>query len=523
MKGGTIHLCYGIFENCRFNISYSTFLNNSAEYGGAVSSSNLYNFDVSNSKFFYNCATYEAVIARLSNSTLRMVDTMCSNNVGVNGSVIYAPSNAGIYLTRSDFLNNVGDYGCLIYTVQGRFDSKESHCNILIDDCSVLDNEVRDSLIFDFYGNLIVNNSILMYKNSQYPVFVIKKLADGSVNYENNFWGIDNPDFSKLVYVNNTVQPYNSNESSEISDGDCASVIIQVDENHTFSGFRRDSTTQIPIFIDGNSEVRHEKFDTTYFVHMLITGNGWVFGNGGLDSPYQYEKIEAIAKTMIENNDITSEYMDLVYKLKSSWDNWGHFIIKAPDGRYGMIDYFDEGKIHAKEIGVLKSGEYFVCPNSYDFHKKGNVSDLNQSSYLDAAIYLLATDLYGKSRTTIQTFAYSKEVIDNMLITRVDAYSANDDGKLTNLSCAQYVNDIFSGERYIIGHNLPKIMDREHVCSFILDIVELPPIKTKITVSELKTTYNKGKYLTTTLKDVNGNAIKNAKYQFLLVAKFTAE
>ncbi len=226
---------------------------------------------------------------------------------------------------------------------------------------------------------------------------------------------------------------------------------------------------------------------------------------------------------MIENNDITSEYMDLVYKLKSSWDNWGHFIIKAPDGRYGMIDYFDEGKIHAKEIGVLKSGEYFVCPNSYDFHKKGNVSDLNQSSYLDAAIYLLATDLYGKSRTTIQTFAYSKEVIDNMLITRVDAYSANDDGKLTNLSCAQYVNDIFSGERYIIGHNLPKIMDREHVCSFILDIVELPPIKTKITVSELKTTYNKGKYLTTTLKDVNGNAIKNAKYQFLLVAKFTAE
>lgn len=47
----------------------------------------------------------------------------------------------------------------------------------------------------------------------------------------------------------------------------------------------------------------------------------------------------------------------------------------------------------------------------------------------------------------------------------------------------------------------------------------MPPIKTKITVSELKTTYNKGKYLTTTLKDVNGNAIKNAKVSISLSGK----
>lgn len=518
MKGGAIHSCYGIFENCRLNISYSSFINNSAEYGGAVSSSNLYNFDVFNSKFCYNHATYGAVIARLSSSVISMVDTECYNNVGVNGSVIYAPSSASIYLTRSDFVNNTGDYGCLIYTVQGRFDSKESQCDISIDDCSVLDNEVKDSLIFDFFGNLLLNNSRFIYKNTQYQVFVIKKLANGSVNYENNLWGVDDPDFSRLIYVNNTVQHYNSNESSQISDGDCASVIIQIDENHTVSGFRRDSTTQIPIFINGNTEVRHEKFDTTYFAHMLVAGNGWVFGNGGLDSPYQYEKIEAIAKTMIENNDITSEYMDFIYKIKTSWDNWGHFIIKAPDGRYGMVDYYDE-EFHNKEMGVLKSGEYFLCPNSCYFHKKGNVSDLNQSSYLDAAIYLLGTDLYGKFRTTIQTFVYSKEVMDNMLITRVDAYASNDDGKLTNLSTAQYVNDIFSGEKYIIGHNLPKIMDREHVGSFILDIVELPPIKTQITVSELKTTYNKGKYLTATLKDVNGNVIKNARLSISLNGK----
>ena len=128
---------------------------------------------------------------------------------------------------------------------------------------------------------------------------MIYKIANGTVDYENNYFGAAEPDFSKLIYVNDTIGSYNLSalsSSSDPSDGACSSNIIQIDENHTVVSYRRDSSVPLTLFIGGNGEMRQVKFDDTYFLHLIITKDGWVVTHGGFDGPFVSEQVEAIAK-----------------------------------------------------------------------------------------------------------------------------------------------------------------------------------------------------------------------------------
>lgn len=468
MKGGAIHSSAESAESGTLKVNNSKLFSNSAKYGGAISISNLGYNSIYNSQLYSNIATYGTVIARLSTNTLEIRNSSCYNNKGVNGTVIFAPSNGNIILKDSNFTNNTGNYGCLIFTIQGRFALEFSDYNTTVDSCSVLDNYAEDSLIYNFYGNINLNNSSFVYKNGQYPFFVIKKMSIGNINYENNYWGSDNPNFSKLIYINNTSQNLNSDRGVDNFDDECSSNVIQIDENHTVSSFRRDSSVETTVFISGDGEIRHEKFDKSYFMHMIVTKEGWVIGNGGMDSPYQNEKIEAIAKNMIKNNEISERYLELILSLKSLNKNRGHFIIKSPDGRFGIVNFYNETK--TIEIGILKSGEYIISPNNYALHKKGNITDFPFTNYVEASRYLLGIDLYGNYRTTIQTFEYLKETVDNKIITYVDSYISNDDGHFINITgFEKYFNDIYLDGKYFLGEEIPIIMDGKFVNRFILD------------------------------------------------------
>lgn len=514
MKGGAIHASYLTEDNGIMEVNNSRLFKNRAQYGGAVSSSNGgYNL-ISNSRLYSNEASYGAVFARFSESSVEILNCDCSDNMAINGTVVYAPSCGNVTLKMSNFTNNSGDYGCLVYTIQGRTLMKLSDYNITVVGCNVSNNSAVDSLIYNFYGNLIIDSSSFVFKNGQYQVFIVKKLASGNVLFEDNWWGVEYPDFSKLIYINASAQNQDVNISTGNHDDDCSSNIIQIDENHTVSSYRRDSSKQIPVFIGGDGEVRQEKVDVTHFFHMIVTGNGWVMGNGGLDMPYLTERIEGLARKMIEKDEISLEYLEMIFSMKSFVYNWGHFIIKSPDGRYGIVDYFNKTK--AIETGVLKPGEYILSPNNYALHKKGNVSDLPVSGYVEASRYLAATDLYGNPRTTIQTYEYVREVSGSEIVTHVDCYVSNDDGHLRNRSNAKYFNDIFSNGRYIPGEEIPLIMDGVYLGRLVLDRVQLPSVETKITAGDLEIVYNKGKYLTAELYDVSGNPIANAdlKIQF---------
>jgi hypothetical protein len=237
-------------------------------------------------------------------------------------------------------------------------------------------------------------------------------------------------------------------------------------------------------------------------------------GNGGVDAPYINERIEALARKMIQKEEISVTYLEMIFSTKSFKGNQGHFIVKSPDGWYGISDYFNKTK--TIEIDILQSGEYIICPNNYALYKKGKVSDLPVSGYVEASRYLAGIDPYGKYRTTIQTYEYIREISDGQLTSYVDCYVSNDDGHLINASTGKYLNDIFFNGSYILGEEIPHIMDGKYLGRLVLEGVKLPPIETRITAGNLEIVYNKGKYLTVGLYDASGNPLANAdlKIQF---------
>ena len=507
LKGGAVHSTYsGLIETCRLLVDNSVFYNNSAEWGGAIASSNTKSNIIYNSKFYSNNAVYGAVFSRLSKSSLTIVNSSCFNNKALNGTVVYAPSWGRILLNNSNFTDNEGEYGALIYAVQGRIAKSFDDVSMTVVNCKVLDNKVSHSLIFDFSGSILLKNSSFVYNKNQYPCFVVYKIGRHSFNYENIDWGVEEPDLSKLIFVNNTiVLNVSGNSSNLLGDEDCSSNVIQIDENHTVISFRRDSSMEVPIFIDGKGELRQEKFDGTYFLHVLVGCEGWVIGSGGLDGPYRSEKIEAIARIMVQNNEISRKYLDMIYDLKYYYGKaFGHFIIKLPDGRYGIADYFNQSS-KGVEIGVLNPGEYMLIPNNYLLHKKGNVSDLSTDDYVSASRYLAGNDLYGVLRTTIQTYDYKKEIVNGQLVSHVDVYLSNDDGHFVGVSSGNLFNDIVSGSRYILGEDIPVIMDGMYLGDYILDTSNLN--KTEFIILPVLTVFGNDDYLTVILVDENDNVL----------------
>ena len=218
-------------------------------------------------------------------------------------------------------------------------------------------------------------------------------------------------------------------------------------------------------------------------------------------------RLRPLLKKMIENNNISQEYLDLIYDLKYFYGiSMGHFIIKAPDGRYAIADYFNQSS-HGFEMGILKPGEYILCPNNFLLHKKGNISDIEYEDNILTSRYIAATDLYGVYRTTIQTYDFKKEVIDGQLITHAEVYISNDDGHFRNVSWGDYFNDVYySDMKYLYGEDIPIIMNGKYLEDYILDTVQLN--KTKLNASPIVTEYGDSNYLTVTLLDEFDNPLK---------------
>ena len=78
---------------------------------------------------------------------------------------------------------------------------------------------------------------------------------------------------------------------------------------------------------------------------------------------------------MIKRNIIINEFIEEALKIKLS-NNLGHYFIKSPNGTYALVSYIKSKNDVIIEKGKLKSGEYIICPNNYDFYQKGKIKDL---------------------------------------------------------------------------------------------------------------------------------------------------
>ena len=167
---------------------------------------------------------------------------------------------------------------------------------------------------------------------------------------------------------------------------------------------------------------------------------------------------------MAKKNMIIDEFIKNALQIKSM-QTLGHYFIKSPNGTYAFVSCDASSKDVKIETGILNSGEYIICPNDYEFYRKGKILDLNiQGNYTYISRYLAAIDKYSSERTNEFTYNYMKK--DKLKF--IDIFASNDDGSLSNNpNTSALSNDIFINEKYIVGENVPIIMDGMYLDRYI--------------------------------------------------------
>ncbi len=182
-------------ENAIANIADCIFEGNYAENGGIISSTNSI-INVNNSCFNSNHASFGGIFSIRDNSNLTVNNSTFINNSAVyNGGIVdswYSTS----FFNNSVFLNNSAKYGGVAYCVN-------NHQTTILN--SKLENNtanVNANNVFSYRDNLTVYNNVILNKNDKNSFYCY----DSSYNLNNNWWGINNPDFNLLT---NNIMPEN--------------------------------------------------------------------------------------------------------------------------------------------------------------------------------------------------------------------------------------------------------------------------------------------------------------------------
>lgn len=305
--------------------------------------------------------------------------------------------------------------------------------------------------------------------------------------------------------TNNVTNINSSNSNEELSE-DCATNIIQVSENESVVSFRRDSSSgNTNIYITNDGYVKQFKTASSYFFHVIISHDGWIVGNGGVDSGKVSSEIETLAVGMINNKTISSDVLTQILRKKINMGK-GHFIIKAPNGTYGLVIYFPGKKI-VNQIGRLLPGQYIVSPNSPQYLHIGNyVEYAKTTNVVNASRYLLAMDKYGQYRHNIMTYHFKT----NGYMSTVDVYAANDDGSYVGRSDAKICDNVYATTVNITRNQLPRILDGIYV-ETIRNIIK--PIETVVKTNNIQINNNIVN-LSATVLDKFGNKVNQSKAIF---------
>ena len=305
--------------------------------------------------------------------------------------------------------------------------------------------------------------------------------------------------------------------------GDCCTTIMQVSENESAISFRRDSTgsTSSIYVVNNSTHIKQYKTVNGYFFHVLISKDGWLFGNGGGDNVNVNRLIEIRANTMIANNRITRDDLYYIGSLHRQL-GIGHFIIKAPDGRYGMEIYRDGSMIN---MGTLQNGQYIVCPNSKKYYHSGNYVDYTKTSDVVNASRLLALkDPYGLNRRNIMTYHYKR----NMTTATIDFYAGNDDGSYVGVRTAYLRDNIVTPTKTVTASQLPTTLRGMYIDTYTYVLNDTPVPKVDFVITTSQNTTKMGNNITFTAKlniysnpvdtgfvifKINGITIRNSQNQ----------
>lgn len=237
----------------------------------------------------------------------------------------------------------------------------------------------------------------------------------------------------------------NDNET----DFGCCSIVLQEDGNNTLMSHRRDSNLDADIHIEnidwhGHKAIKQYKTSDGYFCHVIITSDGWVIGQGGIDDGPDNELVENISAEMITpDGSIDTDKLEKIQDIKKPFGR-GHFVIKAPNGNYGFAT------VDKVKTGKLEPGQYISLPNNYSLSRTGNVT-LDNGDKIEVMNNLSRTDLYGEGRREI--VVYDFKVGDNENTT--DIYVSNEDGAYVGVDNTRFIDNIYVNDALTNGSDIP--------------------------------------------------------------------
>lgn len=263
--------------------------------------------------------------------------------------------------------------------------------------------------------------------------------------------------------INNGGETNAADELMNLSE--CSSIVLHVNDNEGVISVRRDATNAVTLTIDsgswGNIEYQKQyKYNDGYFAHAIVTSNGWLIGNGGITDGNAFSQIEGIASEMVVNNVISDAYLSRIYSILSRY-SLGHFVIKAPDGTYGVVFV---GLYH---VGKLEPGQFVVCPNVYSYSQKGTYD--TRLNPVDAAIKLDYADSYGVNRRNVFTYHWKLTTSPNGLSYAVDSYVSNDNGAGVGRSTSSLADNFYYYGNYIPKSSIPQTLNKMGLGTHIFD------------------------------------------------------
>lgn len=329
-----------------------------------------------------------------------------------------------------------------------------------------------------------------VYKNNKYRIFYAATDAKGVASLRKNF-KVGSYNVVTSIKKNKYIKSKSSKATLTIkptAETGCSSLYVQVSNSEAVSGFRRDATNAktlniVKYKIYGKTAVKQYKTNS-YFFHMVVTADGWMFGTGGVDDPDINHAIENLAGKMAKVGKIDKSSLKKIQNYEKIL-SIGHFSIKAPNGKYALV-WGSEIK-----TGKLKPGEYLCVPNGKYCFRHGTWDKFSKDP-VKAAVKIAATDYFGVNRRDVTAFHWKALTNEGVTKSSLMVYAANDDGHLVGSSTGYLKDDIRCKGKFISKDKLPKTPSKMLIGAFSFgSIDELIKIQTLVKVPKL------AKYITT--------------------------
>ena len=293
----------------------------------------------------------------------------------------------------------------------------------------------------------------------------------------------------------------------------CCSIYLQVSSSESVTGYRRDSTYAADVHVNpvrwyGRTAIKQYKNDGGYAFHSVTTSDGWMMGFGSADGVYANRAIEKLAGQMVKAGSIKKSKLNSIRShIESLGYSIGHFVIKAPNGKYAIV------WVSGIKTGKLKVGQYICVPNSNSYFRHGTYNSFNANP-VKAGVKILSTDYFGVNRRNIFVHHWKSITKEGSTTSLVKSYAANDNGKYVDGSTGYLKDNIYFKNKFFSKNKIPIVPKIKCLGYHKFGRINKFKIQTTVSAPAITASLNKSKIFKVTIKNkvtkkpLNGIIIK---------------